>query len=343
MRIILRLVPAFAVALATMACNLPRLFGTPTPEFAALETAAQQTLSARLTQGVPTATAPLAVPSATLPGSPGAPATVVSATAPSAALTVAVDIQATAVAQAVSATQAALAATYTAAAPRPLPPQPLPPQPLPPQPIPPQPVPSAGRIRFAQGATSGLVSGQIPGRGGLVEYLVSAGRGQTMLASVFSPNNDVYLGVAGVADGVPLLRPAAGQTAFTGLLPATQDYRLTLAGPPGSSFTLQVIIPARIQFALGAISAAIPGQLASGEVNYYLAGARQGQTMTARILSPYNDIFLTIYGMSDGSPLVRSVMGQSSWSGVLPLTQDYMIQAVSTGASSGYSLEVIIQ
>ena len=104
-----------------------------------------------------------------------------------------------------------------------------------------------------------------------------------------------------------------------------------------------MIIPARIQFAPGAISAVIPGQLAGGEVNYYLAGARGGQTMTVRILSPDNDIFLTIYGMSDGSPLVRAMMGQTAWSGVLPMTQDYMIEAVSTGRASGYSLEVIIQ
>jgi len=337
MRNILRLAPALAAALAMLACSLPRVFAQPTPEFDTLVTAAQQTLAARLTEAVPSATAPQLVPSATQTVSPTPTATATSIPSP------AVDAQATAVAQAVAATQAALAATYTAAAPRPLPPQPLPPQPLPPQPQPPQPAPSVGRIRFAQGATSGLADGQLPWPGGLAEYLVAAGRGQTMLASVFSPGANVYLGVAGVGDGIPLLRTAAGQTAFTGVLPAAQDYRLSLAGPAGSAYTLQVIIPARIQFAPGAISAAIPGQLAGGGTNYYLAGARQGQTMTARILSPYSDIFLTIYGLSDGVPLVRSVMAQTAWSGVLPLTQDYMIQAVSTGGASGYSLELINQ
>jgi len=340
MRIFLRIAPAVAVALAVMACNLPKLFATPTPQFAALETAAQQTLAARLTQGVATATAPLAVPSATLAGSSATNTTIPATTAPP---TPAVNAQATAIAQAVAATQAALSATYTAAAPRPLPPQPNPPQPLPPRPNPPQPAPSAGRIRFAQGGTAATVNGQLPWQSGVVEYVVGAGRGQTMLASVFSPNNDVFLGIAGAADGMALLRTAAGQTAFTGTLPAQQDYRVTLAGQPGTVFTLQIIVPARIQFARGAISSVVPGQLGAGEVNYYLAGARGGQTMSVRILSPNNDIFLTIYGMADGSPLVRSMMGQTSWSGVLPLTQDYMIQAVSTGGASGYSLEVVIQ
>ena len=177
-----------------------------------------------------------------------------------------------------------------------------------------------------------------------LEYVVAAQAGQIMLASVYSIDDDVYLGVTGLSDGVRLQRTAAGLTQFTGRLPATQDYRLTLASPFGdSAFSLQVIIPARIQFQPGAISASIPGQLPGGEVNYYTAAARAGQTMTVQIISPGNDIFITVYGLSDGSPLVRSVMGLTSWSGVLPLDQDYMIEAVSTGGPAGYTLQVTIQ
>ncbi|MCZ7552650.1 MAG: hypothetical protein M5U05_08715 [Anaerolineales bacterium] len=167
---------------------------------------------------------------------------------------------------------------------------------------------------------------------------------QTMLTSVYSPNDNVFLGVTGLTDGVPLLRTSAGSTTFTGVLPGTQDYRISLVSPlQNSSYTLQVIIPFRIKFARGAIAAELNGFLQGGEVNYYLLRAMAGQTMTVTINSPANDIFLTIYGMQDGSPLVRSVVAQTSWTGVLPATQDYMIEAVSTGGSANYTLQTIVQ
>ncbi len=65
--------------------------------------------------------------------------------------------------------------------------------------------------------------------------------------------------------------------------------------------------------------------------------------MTVRISSPANDVLLTIYGVEDGSPLVRYESGANQWSGVLPGTQDYMIEAVATGASSPYVMDVIIR
>lgn len=310
--------------LAALACNLPVSRSTPTlaptPELSTPTlTATQPTdataiaLSASATAQVNLATSQAAT----------AQAQIAQATA---------NEQATAVTWSATANAWAISATATAAAFPPPPPLPPPPPPI-----------QATRIRFAPGATSATVDGLISDAQP-IDYLIAAQAGQTMLASVYSLTDDVYLGVAGLMDGIPLQRTAAGSDQFIGVLPATQDYRLTLVSPyEASPFTLQVIIPARIQFQPGAISASLPGQLPGGEVNYYLAAARGGQTMTVQIISPGNDIFLTIYGMTDGSPLVRSVMALTSWSGILPLTQDYMIEAVSTGGPSGYTLQVTIQ
>jgi hypothetical protein len=199
------------------------------------------------------------------------------------------------------------------------------------------------RISFARGATSAVVEGEIR-RDSTIDYVVRAGGGQTMLVSIFSPGEIVYLGIVGLSDGVPLMRTSVAGTTFTGELPATQDYRISLFSPhQKSSYALQVIIPARIQFAAGAVSASVPGYLRGGETNFYLAHARRGQQMSVSIDSPGDDNFLTIYGMQDGSPLLRSIMAQTSWSGDLPATQDYMIQAVSTGVNANYSLQITIQ
>lgn len=246
----------------------------------------------------------------------------------------ALSLASTSAAQIAQATAIAAAQTSTAQAYNP---------PPPPQPPPPAAQGNATRIRFASGATSATVEGQIQPNQRL-DYVLRALQGQTMLVNVYTPNNDVFLGVTGLSDGVPLLRPSAGSAAFSGVLPGTQDYRISLvSSAQASNYTLQVIVPARIQFAKGAISAQVNGFLQGREVNFYLLRALAGQTMTVNILSPANDIFLTIYGMQDGSPLVRSVMGQTSWTGVLPATQDYMIEAVSTGASANYTLQTIVQ
>jgi hypothetical protein len=36
-------------------------------------------------------------------------------------------------------------------------------------------------------------------------------------------------------------------------------------------------------------------------------------------------------------------MGQTSWSGKLPLTQDYMIEAVNTGNATNYTLKTVVK
>jgi hypothetical protein len=216
----------------------------------------------------------------------------------------------------------------------------LPPEP----PLPPPPSGVTGtRISFATGATSANVEGTIK-KNQILDYLVRAGKSQTLMASVYSANDNVFLGVAGVPTGSILLHTSSGKTSFKGVLPATQDYQLSLVSPAQkTNFTLQVIIPVRIQFAPGAISAILDGYLRSHDTNYYLAQARKNQSMTVTIDSPHDDILLTIYGIEDGSPLIRYVAGQTSWNGLLPRTQDYMIEAVSTGGNASYTLKVVIQ
>jgi hypothetical protein len=239
-------------------------------------------------------------------------------------------LQATWMAQSAQATAVSQAATASAQAYRP-------PTQLPPSPE------VVERLNFASGATSTYVDGMI-NEGQTLNFLLRALAGQTMMVSVYSPGYNVYLGIVGLSDGIPLMRTAVEGTEFSGVLAMTQDYQISLFSPDQrSSYTLQVIIPARIQFAPGAISANVDGRVIGGSTNHYLLRANAGQTMSITIFSPKDDLFLTIYGMTDGNPLVRSVSGATSWSGILPGTQDYSIQVVSTGDTSNYTLQVIVQ
>jgi hypothetical protein len=78
--------------------------------------------------------------------------------------------------------------------------------------------------------------------GQTVYYVLGASGGQTMNLKVQSPNGDVYLGVF-VANQI-LLDPSSQDTVWSGTLPSTQDYYISLtAGDGKSSYTLSVEIP----------------------------------------------------------------------------------------------------
>ena len=74
-------------------------------------------------------------------------------------------------------------------------------------------------------------------------YVLAANATQTMSVKIQSPNGDVYLGVFG-ADGQVFLNTSAQQTTWSGTLPTTQDYYLSVtAGDGKESYTLSVDIP----------------------------------------------------------------------------------------------------
>jgi hypothetical protein len=125
-----------------------------------------------------------------------------------------------------------------------MPPTDVPPTVVPPTAVPPTPItlPPASRIQFVTGGTSAVVNGNIDSAQTLY-YVLGASGTQTMNVKVWSPNADVYLGVFG-ADGQVLLSNTSQDTLWSGVLPATQDYYVSLtAGNGSTSYSLSVEIP----------------------------------------------------------------------------------------------------
>jgi hypothetical protein len=199
-------------------------------------------------------------------------------------------------------------------------------------------VSGARRLQFAPGATSAIAEGRLAA-GGIDAYVLRAAADQWMMVSVYSPRNDAVLEIYGVADGQPFLRSHMRQTSWRFLLPSTQDYGISVVSTAAATaYTLQVIIPERITFSPGAISATSSGNLAPSQTHDYVLRARAGQTMTLTITSPRGDVLLEAYGLDDGQPLVRVPLGATTWTGKLPGTQDYHIKAVSVGGATRYEI-----
>ncbi len=200
----------------------------------------------------------------------------------------------------------------------------------------------ATRLSFDAGGTSALHKGFIAG-GTTQKFVVKALEGQVMMLTTTSPNNNIFLGVTLAGNGATLLSLDKQWTNWWGNLPAMDDYLIQLyAGGGNAGYSLQVVIPQRVRFDPGATSAKVEGSVVKSGANAYLVNAAKGQKMTVALTSPNKDVVLTIYGLDDGQPLVRSDAGVTSWTGDLPRTQDYVVEAISVGGATDYTVEVII-
>lgn len=103
--------------------------------------------------------------------------------------------------------------------------------------------------------------------------------------------------------------------------------------------------PQRIQFAPGAISATVDGQLTPQQRNAYLFRSQAGQMVIIEIHSTDGRANFMLNGVEDGQPYKRLEDEQRLWSARLPLTQDYLltVAAPADALITEYSLELIIE
>ncbi len=203
---------------------------------------------------------------------------------------------------------------------------------------------AAVRIKFATGATSGVQEGQLqPGQS--QRFLVGAAAGQPLMVSVNSLNNDVTFSVTGVSDGHVLVAASEQLGSWQTMLTTTQDYLIQVyAGAKTENFTLNIITPARIKFAPGAVSAKLSGATVGGLNVAYVIRANAGQKLQLTLAAPQGNAVLSMYGYQDGQPYLRYVVEQTAFDMTLPATQDYIIQVVPrAGAVADYDLTVEIK
>jgi hypothetical protein len=98
--------------------------------------------------------------------------------------------------------------------------------------------------------------------------------------------------------------------------------------------------PVRIQFLRGATSDTIEGTLVSRGIDRYVLRALANQMMRAKVTAS-GSVVLTIQG-ADGAILLGRSSGETSWSGRLPKTQDYVLAVSTSGPATRYTLAVTV-
>lgn len=90
----------------------------------------------------------------------------------------------------------------------------------------------------------------------------------------------------------------------------------------------------------GSAVATMTGAIAAGEIHPYRLPLEAGQTISVTIDSPFNNVWLSIFGRDDQTVL-RSIRSDTvQWAGSAPASQEYLISAVAAGSASPYTLTI---
>lgn len=208
-------------------------------------------------------------------------------------------------------------------------------------------------ISFKQGGTYAFAQRSIKA-GALYTYKLQALAGQTMILCIASPENDVFLAsVKGIQGGQQLIPQNAHIGSWTGTLPQTQNYQITLTTDnPDTYYFFTIELPANIHFKPGTYSAVLDGHIEeydlspseSGNTHVtYLVYASAGQTMDVKLLSPNIDaLSLAVYGQQDGQVYQHYEVKNSGYYSILPVTQGYYLKVVSVRPPIDFTLEITI-
>lgn len=137
----------------------------------------------------------------------------------------------------------------------------------------------------------------------------------------------------------PLASPTAEATAIPPTATALPPTATSAQAPTNTSLPLPSGV--RINFAVGATSGIIEGQIKPGQVKDFLVGAATGQPMIVSVDSPDHDVTFSVTGQKDGIVLLSPSQKLSSWQTMLTKTQDYLVQVAGGASTENFTLNVV--
>lgn len=210
------------------------------------------------------------------------------------------------------------------------------------------------RLTFNAGATAATVRG-IAAAQTENHYLVRVLEGQRLMIAIASTTGQATFTIRSAEDGKLLNDSSKAMKVWEGTVAATQDYQITVEAPATTPFELvtnfdprQAPIapapaPTRLVFAAGADTMTLSGNVAAPEQQRYLVRGVAGRTLQITLTAATKGTTFAVQGVSDGKPFKRLETTAKSWSGALPLTQDYLITVTTSGAAVEYTLDLSME
>jgi hypothetical protein len=120
-------------------------------------------------------------------------------------------------------------------------------------------------------------------------------------------------------------------------------YTIQVIGAASSEpYTLTVKVAQLVNFASGATSITLSGTTINGFVFSYALTAKSGQTMKVTLTVPPTTAYLDVFGIATGVLLSPNAKA-TTWTGVLPETQDYIIEVIpNNGQVVNYSITISV-
>lgn len=109
----------------------------------------------------------------------------------------------------------------------------------------------------------------------------------------------------------------------------------------GSAYTKPQPDAARIQFPAGATSQTVSSTMSGADQINYVFAAGAGQTITIDV-TPSDRMLLHVQGLRDGKTYKHLLSGGSSWQGVSPQAQDYLLALNAIGDSVSYTIRISV-
>jgi hypothetical protein len=201
------------------------------------------------------------------------------------------------------------------------------------------PVIEDNRILFAPGTTFATIRGEIE-KDKTKEYILQIGQGQLLSVFVESDGKSPVLAIK-TAEGKEILPASSGFTWYLTSVPKSQDYIVTIVAPDkNTNYILHVSTPIDVEFDTGSTSKTFQGIIEADDIVEFRAYALEGQKATVTLNSISGQASLHIYGMVDLVNYVESDSGLTTWTAILPESQNYIIKVLANNYPTEFTLKI---
>ena len=200
-------------------------------------------------------------------------------------------------------------------------------------------LPNLSRISFDAGTTNASVTATLPANSAQ-RYVFWASSGQLIDLSLNSDQNAWFSLTS--PTGKVVVDPSWGYTWYRDYLSSSGDWVLEVrSGSSSANISLYLSIPERLSFPTGAYGMTATGKVPAGRTHSFIAWGNKDQTLKVSV-SPTSGLVLSIWGV-DGTVLMSSMAGASSFEGKLPHAGDYIINVTAAASSESISFTMPIE